>query len=121
MCQVKIFNQAGEEVGRFSNDVDENYYRQFGHNWSMYPPNHWGCSVSHCQGFYVLLAIQRGVYASLGVYATEDEAQAAWRELAETVKKYQGQPTPAELPEYHVPRGKNKVDPYLVYRALSNR
>ncbi|MBR0061412.1 MAG: hypothetical protein IJP68_08020 [Selenomonadaceae bacterium] len=121
MCMVRIFNQLGDEVGRFSNDRDENFYAQFGYSSCIYPPGSWGCTTSHYRGFYALLAIVQGNWTSLGVYATEDEAKEVWHELADTVQRYQGVAAPAVLPEYHVPRGKKPVDAYAVFKALDNR
>ncbi len=120
MCMVRIFNQLGYEVGRFTNDRDDAHYSQWGDYDGLYPPGSWRCSTSHYYGFSALIAQVEGVWTSLGVYATEEEAREVWNELANTVQSYKNVPAPATLPEYHVPRGKKPVDAYKVYRAFKD-
>lgn len=118
MCMVKIFNQVGYEVGRISNDDNPVWRSYFGYSGGYYPPGSWLLDISRHWDFVVLKAQINGIWEPLGIYATEDEAQEIRREISARVKSYKDAPTPAELPEYHVPRGKKPVDAFKVLKIF---
>ena len=120
MSMVKLFNQAGYEVGRITNDDNPVWRSYYGYSGSYYLPGSWMLDITRHWDFVVLKAKINGIWEPLGVYATEDEAQAVRQEIADTVKRYQDAPTPAELPEYHVPRGKKAVDAFKVLKTFKN-
>ena len=121
MCMVRVFNQLGDKVGDVTNDRDDVFYSQWGYFGGTYPFGSWGCTTSHYRGFYALLIQVQGVWTSLGVFATADEARQVWQELYDFVEKHKNAPMPKQLPEYHTPRGKNSIDAYAVFKSLDNR